>query len=80
MSYLTGLQCSMCRAPFPAEALYVCDQCLGPLEATYDTDAIQRAVSRELIESRPRACGDTASFCRSGMNRSLAFIPGTHLS
>ena len=53
MNYLTGLQCSMCHAPFPAEALYVCDKCLGPLEATYDADAIQRAVSRELIESRP---------------------------
>ena len=46
MSYLTGLRCSLCQAPFPAEALYVCDQCLGPLEATYDRDAIRRAVSR----------------------------------
>ena len=53
MSYFTGLQCSMCQAPFPAEALYVCDKCLGPLEATYDADAIKETVSRELIESRP---------------------------
>ena len=53
MSYLSGLQCSLCQAPFPAEALYVCDQCLGPLEVTYDRDAIRRAVSRELIGSRP---------------------------
>ena len=53
MSYLTGLRCSLCQAPFPAEALYVCDQCLGPLEVTYDRDAIRRAVSREVIGSRP---------------------------
>ena len=53
MSYFTGLQCSMCGTPFRAEALYVCDQCLGPLEATYDTDGIRARVSRELIESRP---------------------------
>ena len=53
MSYLTGLRCSLCQAPFPAEALYVCDQCLGPLEVTYDRDAIRRAVSRETIGSRP---------------------------
>ena len=53
MSYLTGLQCSLCQAPFAAEALYVCDQCLGPLEVTYDRDAIRRAVSREVIGSRP---------------------------
>ena len=53
MSYLTGLQCSMCGTPFPAEALYVCTECLGPLEATYDRDAIGRDTSRETIASRP---------------------------
>ncbi len=53
MSYFTGLQCSMCGTTFPAEALYVCDQCLGPLEATYDVAKIRASVSRELIERRP---------------------------
>ena len=53
MSYMTGLRCSVCKAPFPAQALYVCDQCLGPLEVAYDYDGIKRQVSRELIESRP---------------------------
>ena len=53
MSYFTGLQCSMCGTPFPAEALFVCDQCLGPLEATYDAAGIRANVSRELIASRP---------------------------
>ena len=53
MSFLTGLQCSLCNAPFAAEALYVCDKCLGPLEATYDRDALRRAVSRERIAARP---------------------------
>ena len=53
MSFFTGLRCSLCKATFPAEALYVCDKCLGPLEATYDTDAIRAQVSRELIGSRP---------------------------
>ena len=54
MSYFTGLECSMCGVAFPAEALYVCDQCLGPLEATYDEDGIRRHVTREVIESRPK--------------------------
>lgn len=53
MSYLTGLQCSMCQASFPAEASYVCPECLGPLETTYDRDAIRRDVSRETIAARP---------------------------
>ncbi len=54
MSFFTGLKCSMCGVSFPAEALYVCDQCLGPLEATYDEDGIRRHVTRDLIESRPK--------------------------
>ena len=53
MTCFTGLRCSICHAKFPAQALYVCDKCLGPLEATYDEDRIRTTVSRELIESRP---------------------------
>mgnify|MGYP002031769133 CR=1 FL=1 len=44
----------MCGTSFPAESLYVCDQCLGPLEATYDEERIRSYVNRELIESRPK--------------------------
>jgi threonine synthase len=43
----------MCGTPFPAEALFVCDQCLGPLEVTYDYDAIGRAVTRDQVSARP---------------------------
>ena len=53
MNYLTGLQCTLCKTPFPTEALYVCDRCLGPLEVTYDRDAIRKTLTRELIASRP---------------------------
>ena len=53
MSFVTGLRCSLCQTPFPPEALYVCDQCLGPLEVTYDRDAIRRVLTREVIASRP---------------------------
>ena len=53
MNYLTGLQCTLCKTPFPTEALYVCDRCLGPLEVTYDCDAIRKTLTRELIASRP---------------------------
>jgi len=37
---------------FPAEALYVCDKCLGPLEPVYDYRAIR--LTREEIERRPK--------------------------
>ena len=53
MSYFTGLRCRMCGTTFPAEALFVCDQCLGPLEVTYDYDAIKHAVTRDEVSARP---------------------------
>ena len=54
MTHFAGLRCAMCNAAFPPEAFYVCDKCLGPLEATYDMDAIKASVTRELIASRPQ--------------------------
>src|SRR5437763_11812589 len=37
---------------FPAEATYVCDKCLGPLEPVYDYASIR--LTREQIERRPK--------------------------
>jgi threonine synthase len=47
------LRCHLCKTTFPPAALWVCDQCLGPLEVSYDYAAIAPLLSRELIESRP---------------------------
>jgi threonine synthase len=47
-----GLQCHVCKARFPAEALYVCDRCLGPLEPEYDYSAV--TLTREDIAQRPK--------------------------
>jgi threonine synthase len=33
---VSHLQCKECKAEYPLEALYVCDQCFGPLEVAYD--------------------------------------------
>ena len=52
MSALVGLQCHLCKAMFAAEAIYVCDRCLGPLEPVYDYAAI--TLTREEIERRPK--------------------------
>lgn len=54
-TYFTGLRCHICKTSFPAEALYVCDRCLGPLEVVYDYPKIRAAISREEIEKRPRS-------------------------
>jgi len=52
VSALIGLQCHLCKTPFPAEAIYVCDRCLGPLEPVYDYRAVR--LTREAVESRPK--------------------------
>jgi threonine synthase len=54
MTTLTGLQCHLCRTPFPAAALFVCDRCFGPLEPVYDYALAGRTMTREAIAARPR--------------------------
>jgi threonine synthase len=49
---LIGLQCHLCRTTFPAQAVYVCDRCLGPLEPVYDYEAVR--LTREEIARRPK--------------------------
>jgi threonine synthase len=52
VSALIGLQCHLCKSTFPAEATYVCANCLGPLEPIYDYASI--TLTRSEIASRPK--------------------------
>jgi threonine synthase len=54
MKFVAGLTCHLCGATYPPEALWVCSECLGPLEVTYDYAAVRKVMTRSLIESRPR--------------------------
>lgn len=51
----TELRCRECGTTYPAEPLYVCERCLGPLEAVYHYDVIAREPLREIFESGPRS-------------------------
>jgi threonine synthase len=55
MKFVAGLTCHLCGATYPAEASWVCAECLGPLEVSYDYAAIRGAISRAVIESRTRS-------------------------
>jgi threonine synthase len=55
MRFVAGLTCHLCGARYKPEALWVCSDCLGPLEVSYDYDAVRKVMTRELIESRPRS-------------------------
>jgi threonine synthase len=54
MKFVDGLTCHLCGKRYPLEALWVCSDCLGPLEVSYDYAAIRDVISRRLIESRAR--------------------------
>jgi threonine synthase len=54
MSFLRGLRCRECNATYPIAALFVCDECFGPLEAYYDETARNAHVTRENIAQGPR--------------------------
>ena len=53
MPSVSGLRCRECGRGYPAEALHVCEFCFGPLEVTYDYEAIARTMSRESVAAGP---------------------------
>ena len=53
MLFVEGLRCRECGRAYPPEALHVCEYCFGPLEVTYDYDAIAAATTRESVAAGP---------------------------
>src|SRR4030095_9941016 len=54
MSFVNGLKCRECGREYPKQPVAGCEDCFGPLEVDYDSHAISRVISRELIASRPK--------------------------
>jgi threonine synthase len=55
MRFVAGLTCHLCGAKYQPQALWVCSECLGPLEVSYDYNAVRAVMTRQLIESRPKS-------------------------
>src|SRR2546422_11222877 len=53
MSFVKALQCRECGRQYPKAPLSVCEYCFGPLEVSYDYDALKSQISRKTIQSRP---------------------------
>jgi threonine synthase len=45
----------VCETEYPPVAAGTCERCFGPLEPSYDWDALQASVSRESIEAGPHS-------------------------
>ena len=54
MSFVKGLKCRECGAPYPVAPIAICEECFGPLEVDYDYDAIKSVLTRDEIERRPK--------------------------
>ncbi len=53
MVHVQGLRCRECGREYEVAPIYTCEWCFGPLEVTYDYEAIASAVSRESIAAGP---------------------------
>ncbi len=53
MSYVQSLTCRECARAYPAGALHACEFCFGPLEVSYDYEAMGAALTRERISAGP---------------------------
>ena len=53
--FFTHLKCRECGRTYAKEAVHICEFDFGPLESAYDYEAIGKALTREVIEKRPRS-------------------------
>ncbi|MGE5595282.1 MAG: threonine synthase [Hyphomicrobiales bacterium] len=82
MSTATNLRCRECHREYPLAALHVCEFCFGPLEVTYDYDAIRRNVTRASIEAGPASLWRYRDFlpcnAESAIDIGAGFTPLIH--
>ena len=57
-----ALKCKECGTEYELQAIHVCEFCFGPLEVTYDYDALRRHVTRESIQAGPHSIWRYKSF------------------
>ena len=57
-----ALTCRECDATYPLEARYVCEECFGPLDVTYDFSDLDPAEARRKIQAGSRGIWRYADF------------------
>jgi threonine synthase len=57
-----ALQCKECRQSSPLEARFVCDNCFGPLEVSYDHSGLDAAEIKRKIQAGPQTIWRYADF------------------
>ena len=57
-----ALRCKECATEYPLEALYVCEQCFGPLEVAYDYSGLDAESTKRKIQAGSRGIWRYADF------------------
>jgi len=57
-----ALKCKECGETYPLEALYVCEQCFGPLEVAYDFSRLDPESTKRRIQAGPENIWRYADF------------------
>ena len=70
------LRCRVCESEYPPIASGTCERCFGPLEPSYDWDALGSSVSRESIEAGPRSLWRYEQLLPARAPESAATAPG----
>ena len=53
MTHVQSLRCRECGREYEVAPIFTCEWCFGPLEVTYDYDAIRSSISRDKIATGP---------------------------
>src|SRR5690242_13622939 len=68
MAHVHALRCRECGREYDVAPIFTCEWCFGPLEVSYDYDAIRGAVSREKIAAGPLSIWRYADLLPSDRN------------
>jgi threonine synthase len=71
-----SLCCRICATEHPLEATGTCSRCFGPLDPTYDWDALRAQVSRASIEAGPQSIWRYAALLPVAAPENARLAPG----
>ena len=71
-----SLCCRICATEHPLEAIGTCTRCFGPLDPTYDWEALRARVSRASIEAGPASIWRYADLLPVAAPRDARLAPG----
>jgi threonine synthase len=70
------LRCKECKATYPLEARFVCEQCFGPLEVAYDHSGIDAPEAKRKMQAGPAGIWRYADFLPFGERPRDPLQPG----